>query len=52
MDKLCVISMSGGLDSSTLAFKAIEDGFTILPININYGQKNAVEQHSFENIYK
>jgi 7-cyano-7-deazaguanine synthase len=50
MDKLCVISMSGGLDSSTLAFKAIEDGFTILPININYGQKNIVEQKSFQNI--
>jgi 7-cyano-7-deazaguanine synthase len=50
MDKLCVISMSGGLDSSTLAFKAIEDGFKILPININYGQKNLVEQHAFKKV--
>jgi 7-cyano-7-deazaguanine synthase len=52
MKKLCIISMSGGLDSSTLAMKAIEDGFTILPININYGQKNKVEQQAFRNIYK
>jgi 7-cyano-7-deazaguanine synthase in queuosine biosynthesis len=43
--------MSGGLDSSTLAMKAIEDGFTIMPININYGQKNKVEQLAFKNIY-
>jgi len=52
MNKLCVISMSGGLDSSTLAMKAIEDGYTILPININYGQKNEVEQQAFNNIYE
>jgi 7-cyano-7-deazaguanine synthase len=52
MEKLCVISMSGGLDSTTLAFKAIEDGYTILPININYGQKNIIEQQAFHNIYK
>ncbi len=50
--KLCVISMSGGLDSTTLAYKAIEDGFTILPININYGQKNAVEQYSFSLLFQ
>jgi 7-cyano-7-deazaguanine synthase len=42
--------MSGGLDSSTLAMKAIEDNFTILPININYGQKNEVEQLAFRKI--
>ena len=48
--KLCVISMSGGLDSTTLCYKAIEDGYTVLPINIKYGQKNAVEKYAFENI--
>lgn len=52
MDKLCVISMSGGLDSTTLCMKAIEDGYTVLPINIKYGQKNAVEKHSFKNAAK
>jgi len=49
--KLCVVSMSGGLDSTTLAYKAIEDGFTILPINIDYGQLNVIEKECFRNIY-
>lgn len=51
MNKLCVISMSGGLDSTTLARKAIEDGYTILPLNIKYGQKNVVEMQSFKRIH-
>ncbi len=51
-DKLCVISMSGGLDSTTLAYRALKDGYTILPININYGQKNIVEQKAFKNVYQ
>lgn len=50
--KLCVISMSGGLDSTTLCMKAIEDGYTVLPINIKYGQKNAVEKIAFKKIAK
>jgi len=49
--KLCVVSMSGGLDSTTLAYKAIEDGFTILPINIDYGQLNIIEKECFRNIF-
>lgn len=50
-EKLCVISMSGGLDSSTLARKAIEDGYIVLPLNFNYGQKNAIEQTAFKSIF-
>ncbi len=50
--KICTISMSGGLDSTTLAYKAIQDGYTILPINIYYGQKNEIERHAFQNILK
>jgi 7-cyano-7-deazaguanine synthase len=42
--------MSGGLDSTTLAFKALSEGFDILPVNINYGQKNIVELKAFQNI--
>jgi len=49
--KLCVISMSGGLDSTTLAMKALEDGYTVLPINIRYGQKNEVELRAFSEIF-
>jgi len=50
MKTLCVVSMSGGLDSTTLAFKALSEGYDILPININYGQKNIVEMKAFQNI--
>jgi 7-cyano-7-deazaguanine synthase len=50
MKTLCVVSMSGGLDSTTLAFKALSEGYTILPVNINYGQKNIVEMTAFKNI--
>lgn len=50
MKKLCVISMSGGLDSTTLALKAIEDGYTILPINVKYGQKNNIELEAFKKL--
>ncbi len=50
--KICTISMSGGLDSSTLAYKAIEDGYIILPINIDYGQKNIIERQAFQNVLK
>lgn len=49
-NKLCVVSMSGGLDSATLAMKAIEDGYKVLPINIKYGQKNAVEKLAFKKL--
>ncbi len=51
-DKLCVISMSGGLDSATLAYKALSEGYKIIPINIYYGQKNEIEKRAFENILK
>jgi len=50
--KLCVVSMSGGLDSTTLAVRAIHDGYVIQPINIKYGQKNAIEKESFKTIYE
>lgn len=43
--------MSGGLDSTTLAMKAMEDGYTVLPINIEYGQKNIVELRAFNEVY-
>jgi len=46
MSKLLISSMSGGLDSSTLVAKALDEGYSILPINFNYGQKNIVEMAS------
>ena len=50
MNKLCAISLSGGLDSTVLAYRAIADGYNILPINIKYGQKNVVELQAFEDV--
>ena len=44
--------MSGGLDSATLAWKALSQRFDILPININYGQKNIAEAAAFKNLIR
>lgn len=46
MKKLLITASSGGIDSTTLIYKGIEEGFTILPINFNYGQHNDVEIHA------
>ena len=34
--KLMVISMSGGLDSSTLAARALNEGYTVLPTQVMF----------------
>ena len=49
--ELCVVSMSGGLDSSTLCAKALSEGKTVLPVNFNYGQKNVVEMTAQQNVW-
>jgi 7-cyano-7-deazaguanine synthase len=51
-NELCVVSMSGGLDSSTLFAKALSEGKTCLPVNFNYGQKNIVEMTAQQNVWK
>jgi len=51
MKELCVVSMSGGLDSSTLLAKALYEGKTCLPINYNYGQVNVVEMNAQKNVW-
>jgi len=43
MKELTVINHSGGLDSSTLLLKALDEGHHVLPVVYNYGQKNIVE---------
>lgn len=48
--KLAVISHSGGLDSTTLMGFMLEDGYTVLPINLNYGQENIVEMKAQSNV--
>ena len=43
MKRLVVVSMSGGLDSTTLCAKALAEGNMVLPVNFSYGQKNVCE---------
>lgn len=38
-----VIVLSGGLDSTTLLYKLIEEGKEVKAISFNYGQKHAIE---------
>lgn len=50
MKKLLVASMSGGLDSATLVRKALGEGYIILPVNFQYGQKNYIESVAQSNL--
>ena len=48
--KLAVVSHSGGLDSTTLLAYKLSQGYHVMPVNIKYGQRNAVEVFSQKNI--
>jgi 7-cyano-7-deazaguanine synthase len=50
MKKLAVMSMSGGLDSATLAAEALNQDFDIFVLNFNYNQKNSPELQAFCNL--
>jgi 7-cyano-7-deazaguanine synthase len=43
MAKHCVVSLSGGMDSSTLLLRAIEEYDTVTAMSFDYGQKHVVE---------
>lgn len=43
MDKTGVLILSGGIDSTTLCYKYADEGWTILPLIFNYGQKHNKE---------
>lgn len=43
MSKNCVISISGGMDSSTLLLRALKEYDGVTAISFNYGQKHKVE---------
>ena len=42
--------ISGGVDSSTLCYKAVRDGYDVSPLTFIYGQKHEKEVLSAENI--
>ena len=43
MSKHCVVSLSGGMDSSTLLLRAINEYDSVTGISFDYGQKHKVE---------
>ena len=43
INSLCIISHSGGLDSTTLMAKALAEGFIVQPIAFRYGQNHPCE---------
>ena len=51
MTKLCIVSHSGGLDSSTLMAKALAEGMVVQPITFNYGQTNIIEGMAQEKVW-
>ena len=45
-----VVMVSGGVDSSTLCYKAVREGYNVHTLTFIYGQKHGKEIHSSENI--
>jgi 7-cyano-7-deazaguanine synthase len=43
MAKHCIISLSGGMDSSTLLLRALKEYDSVTALSFNYGQKHVVE---------
>ena len=43
MSKDVVLILSGGLDSSTLLYKLLNEGNSVTALSFNYGQKAAIE---------
>lgn len=43
MAKHCVVSLSGGMDSSTLLLRALKEYDSVTGLSFNYGQKHVVE---------
>ena len=50
--KKAVVSLSGGLDSLTCMAIAHDQGYQLLPINFDYGQKNITEREAAKAIAK
>ena len=50
MTKKAVVLLSGGLDSMVVAATAREQGFSVLALTVNYGQRHSVELESARRI--
>ena len=49
-NRVGVCLLSGGLDSATVAAKAIRDGFDVAALTVDYGQRHAVELNAAKRI--
>jgi len=52
MTKHCVVSLSGGMDSSTLLLRALKEYDTVTGISFDYGQKHRVELERAKSLVK
>ena len=43
VNKQAVLSLSGGMDSSTLLLRLLADGYEVTALSFDYGQKHKVE---------
>ena len=43
MNKQAVLSLSGGMDSSTVLLRLLADGYEVTALSFDYGQKHKVE---------
>ena len=43
MQPIAIVLLSGGLDSATAAAQAIADGYTVIALSLNYGQRHTRE---------
>ena len=43
MQPIAIVLLSGGLDSATAAAQAIADGYAVIALSLNYGQRHARE---------
>ncbi|MFQ5658262.1 MAG: 7-cyano-7-deazaguanine synthase, partial [Candidatus Methylomirabilales bacterium] len=42
--KRSLILLSGGVDSSTVLAREVKQGFEVVPLHINYGQRGALNE--------
>src|SRR5690348_5605145 len=52
MKKYAVLSLSGGMDSSTLLLHLLEKGYEVTALSFDYGQKHRIELERAKSLVK